>query len=99
MADHVEINQIKIRIAGIGGLGMVAMVPVMAYAMPEVRQFLLLTYGAGFAGAFAFIAYRRWIRPERPHRPTLMVLDTPERTDDAEHRSGPEAPAQLSVVG
>ena len=99
MADQVEINQSKIRIAGIGGLGMVAMVPVMAYAMPEVRQFLFLTYGAGIAGAFAFIAYRRWIRPERPHRPTLMVLHTPERTDDARHRSGPEAPAQLAVVG
>ena len=75
MADQVEINQSKIKIAGIGGLGMLAMVPVMAYAMPEARQFVLLSYGAGALGAAAFVGYRRWVRPERPHRPTLI---TPE---------------------
>ena len=78
MADRAEINISKIKIAGVGGLGMVAMVGVVAYAMPEARQFVLLSYGAGVIGAFAFIAYRRWMRPERPHRPTLMTVNTPE---------------------
>ena len=73
MADRVEINMSRIKIAGVGGLGMLAMVGVVAYAMPEARQFVLLSYGAGTLGAFAVIAYRRWIRPERPHRPTLMT--------------------------
>jgi hypothetical protein len=33
----------RIKIAGVGGLGMVAMVGVMAYAMPELRQFVFLS--------------------------------------------------------
>lgn len=74
MGDIVEINQSKIKVAGVGGLGMLAMVGVVAYALPQVRPFLLLSYGAGALGAFAFIAYRRWITPDRPHQPTLMSV-------------------------
>jgi len=37
MADRVEINMSRIKIAGVGGLGMLAMVGVVAYAMPEAR--------------------------------------------------------------
>jgi hypothetical protein len=77
MADRVEINISRIKIAGVGGFGMLAMVGVMAYAMPEARRFVLLSYSAGILGAFVFIAYRRWIKPERPHGPTLMTVNTP----------------------
>ena len=95
MADRVEINMSRIKIAGIGGVGMLAMVGVVAYAMPEARQFVLLSYGAGTLGAFAFIAYRRWIKPERPHSPTLMTVDTPERTGGLEDTVRPKTPIKL----
>ena len=99
MADQVEINQSKIRVAGIGGLGMVAMVPVIAYALPEVRQFLALAYGAGVFGPFAVIAYRRWMKPERPHGPILMVVDMPEGVGKPNDRSQRQTPAELVAVG
>jgi hypothetical protein len=98
MADRVEINISRIKIAGVGGLGMLAMVAVIAYAMPQARQFVLTSYGAGIVGAFLFIAYRRWIRPERPHRPTLMMVNTPERTGDPEDRIPPETHSKLLAV-
>jgi hypothetical protein len=98
MADRVEINVSSIKVAGVGGLGMLAMVGVVAYAMPEARQFVLLSYGAGTFGAFAFIAYRRWIKPERPHRPTLMTVATPERTGEREDQIRPETPTKLVAV-
>jgi hypothetical protein len=98
MADQVEINQSRIKIAGVGGLGMLAMVGVVAYALPEARQFVFLSYGAGTLGAFAFIAYRRWMRPERPHRPTLLTVDMVERTQDGEAPTRPGTPAKLAVV-
>ncbi len=89
MADRVEINISRIKIAGVGGLGMLAMVAVVAYAMPQARAFVLTSYSAGIVGAVAFIAYRRWIKPERPHRPTLMLVNTPERAGDEEDRIHP----------
>ena len=98
MADRVEINMSSIKVAGVGGFGMLAMVGVVAYAMPEARQFVLLSYGAGILGAFAFIAYRRWIKPERPHRPTLMAVDIPERVREMEDRIRPDTPAELVAV-
>jgi hypothetical protein len=98
MADRVEINMSSIKVAGVGGFGMLAMVGVVAYALPEARQFLLLSYGAGTFGALTFIAYRRWIKPERPHRPTLMTVSTPEPTSEREHRTHPETPTKLVVV-
>jgi hypothetical protein len=98
MADRVEINMSRIKIAGVGGFGMLAMVAVVAYAMPQAREFVLTSYGAGIAGAFAFIAYRRWIRPERPHRPTLMMVNTPVLTDDREERVPPVTSNKLVAV-
>lgn len=98
MADRVEINVSRIKIAGVGGLGMVAMVGVMAYAMPEVRQFVLLSYGAGALGAFAFILYRRWMKPERPHGPTLMAVHTPAPTSQIEEPLDLDTPSELVVA-
>jgi hypothetical protein len=98
MADRVEINMSRIKIAGVGGFGMLAMVVVVAYAMPEARRFVLLSYSAGILGAFAFIAYRRWIKPERPHGPTLMTADMPERTGEREDRIRRESPSKLLAV-
>jgi hypothetical protein len=72
-----QINMSSIKVAGVGGLGMVAIVGVMAYAMPEVRGFVFLSLAGGVVAGLAFIAYRYWLRTQPPpHGPTLMV-DTP----------------------
>jgi hypothetical protein len=68
-----QINISSIKVAGVGGLGMVAMVVLMAFALPEVRVFALVSGTAGAITGAALIGYRRWMKPEPPHGPTLMV--------------------------
>lgn len=68
-----EINMSRIKVSGIGGLGMVAIAGVMAYALPEARGFVVGSLAGGFVAGVAYIAYRRWVVPQRPHGPTLMV--------------------------
>lgn len=95
MADleRPEINMAHIKVAGIGGLGMVAMVAVLAYNMPAVRTFVLLSVAGGVLIALGVIAYRRWIHVEPPHGPTLMVIDadavskSTRESDRADHVS------------
>jgi hypothetical protein len=90
--EDPQINMSRIGVAGVGGLGMVAVVGVMAYALPEVGAFLLIScIGGAIAGA-GFIAYRRWLRPEPPHGPTLMVetsaaIGTETRTNQIDGRA------------
>jgi hypothetical protein len=95
--DRPEINMSSIKVAGIGGLGMVAVVIGMAIEMPVVRAFAVLSGAGGIIGGAAFIAYRRWVRPDPPHGPTLMVETSPEttrtgeRVDDAAFKLSPVA--------
>jgi hypothetical protein len=90
MADleRPEINMAHIKVAGIGGLGMVAMVAVLAYNMPAVRTFVFLSAAGGVLIGLGVIAYRRWIHVEPPHGPTLMV-DSPASTDAAARTAAP----------
>jgi hypothetical protein len=73
LPERPEINMSSIKVAGIGGLGMVAIVVIMALALPPVRWFVTLALAGGLLGGLAFIAFRKWVRPEPPHRPTLLV--------------------------
>jgi hypothetical protein len=54
-----SINMAKIPVAGIGGLGMVALVVVMAIALPMARWLLLIAGPAGLLLAAALVLYRR----------------------------------------
>ncbi len=76
--DRPEINMSSIKVAGIGGLGLVAVVFGMAVEMPVVRVFAIVSAAGGIIGGLAFIAYRRWVRPDPPHGPTLMVEMSPD---------------------
>jgi hypothetical protein len=71
-----QINMSSIKVSGIGGLGMIAVCGLMAYTLLEIRWFLFVSLAGGIIGAMALIAYRRWVRPEPPHGPTLMVNTT-----------------------
>jgi hypothetical protein len=95
-ADRAEINMSRIRVSGIGGLGMIAIAGVMAYALPEARGFVLASLAGGFIAGVAFVAYRRWIRPDPPHGPTLMV-DTTGVVDPTPERPSTDRSIRLSA--
>jgi hypothetical protein len=64
-ADHVRfpptdvINAAHIRVAGVGGLGLVAMATAVALAVPRIRLTLAIGCVLGFGLAAALISYRR----------------------------------------
>ena len=53
------INVSHIRVAGFGGLGLVAVAAGMAIALPRIGQTLIIGAIGGAAAAFAVIRYRR----------------------------------------
>jgi len=95
-----QINISSIKVAGLGGLGMIAVLGAMAYVLPAVRAFALVGLAGGVLVATTFIAYRRLRKPDPPSRPTLMVDEPgeamsekpdPVRTDSRAQLSGQEA--------
>ena len=76
--ERPEINMSSIKVAGVGGLGMIAVIAVMAYALPEVRWFVLASLAGGALIGLAFVAYRTLRGAEPPHGPTLMVSQPEE---------------------
>lgn len=64
-ADHVRfaptdvINAAHIRVAGVGGLGLVAMAAAVALAVPRIRLTLAIGCVLGFGLAAVLISYRR----------------------------------------
>ena len=57
------INISAIRVAGIGGLGLVAMAAGLAWTFPSIARSLTLGAGLGIVLAVALIAYRRRVGP------------------------------------
>ena len=49
-------------------------------------------------GALALIAYRRFIQPERPHGPTLMMVETPEPIPQRENPVDLDTLTELAAV-
>jgi hypothetical protein len=95
--ERPEINMSRIKVAGIGGLGMVAIVVIMALELPMVRWFAAFALAGGLLGGMAFIAFRKWVRPEPPHRPTLLV-ETPLVSTPAEDPEDVDTTARLARV-
>ena len=55
--DHI--NMAHIRVAGVGGLGLVAMAAVVAWNVPEIGDVMAFALVAGVVLAVALIAWRR----------------------------------------
>lgn len=55
--DHI--NMAHIRVAGIGGLGLVAMAAVVAWNVPEIATAMTIALVTGVALAVGLIAWRR----------------------------------------
>ena len=65
------INMAHIRVAGVGGLGMVAMAIVVAIFVPVIRVTMTIALLLGIALAAALIALRRRQGPFSPRRGTV----------------------------
>ena len=63
--EHLEppstsiINMARIRVSGVGGLGMVAMSIVVAAFVPRIRSSMLIAFALGIGLALVLIARRR----------------------------------------
>jgi hypothetical protein len=99
------INMARIRVAGGGGLGMVAMATVVAIFVPRIRFSMVVGLVLGGVLATALIAYRRrqgsWSSGGRhPGAHSLFAIDMPVRrgTTDDDATGGPAWPALTSPV-
>ena len=76
MADSdPQINISRIKVAGVGGLGLVVVVAAMAWQMPEVRGFVIAGIAGGIIGAAALLSYRRWRGPDTIGPGPIFGLD------------------------
>jgi hypothetical protein len=57
------INMARIRVAGVGGLGMLAMAVVVAFTVPRIGESLAIGLGLGGVLAVVLIAFRRRTGP------------------------------------
>jgi hypothetical protein len=76
------INMARIRVTGIGGLGMVAMASVVAIFVPRIREAMAVALVLGVLFAVALIASRRKRGPlpssgARPGANTALSIDDP----------------------
>jgi len=67
------INMARIRVAGVGGLGMVAMSLVVAAFVPSIRFSMAIACALGVVLAAVLIAFRR---RKGPLMTTFHLLDT-----------------------
>ena len=85
----LQINMSAISVAGVGGLGMVAMVGIMAAAFQPARWLLAAGIAGGATIAIALIAKRRHRRIGGPRGDLPLVLfRRPNNVTDGESAEG-----------
>lgn len=95
--DRSNINMSSIPVAGVGGLGLVAVAGIMAYVLPEARAFAIAGLVGGVIGGCALIAYRRLTTSEPRSGATLMIDSSAETAATADRRR-PHSELRLSPV-
>jgi len=84
--DHpVEINMSGIPVAGVGGLGLVAVALFMAFVFPEARGLLMLGALGGIIIAAGLVMLRRRHLPSDSDSNNPSVLFRPEPTKTSTH--------------
>ena len=83
------INMARIRVAGVGGLGLIAMAGVVAWFVPRIGQTLLVGFVLGVVFAVAMILRRRRAGPmpssgRRPGANAILSIDRPMTPEDEE---------------
>ncbi len=96
------INMAHIRVAGIGGLGMVAAAVVIAVNVPEIGWSLPAGVGLGGVLAAALIAYRSriWRKDEDDNRyvPPPALLAGGRRSSRVRPRSGDDRSEERAIA-
>jgi hypothetical protein len=97
------INMARIRVAGVGGLGMVAMAVTVAIFVPRIRSTMALALALGVAMAIALIALRRREGPlsssNGPGAHSMFPLDEPPAAAPATDLSSVCDPKQEFAPG
>ena len=86
------INMARIRVAGIGGLGLVAMALVVAFNIPRIRQSVMLGVVLGALFGVILILWRKHagVMPSSGRRAganTTLSIEVPSGPDDKEQTS------------
>jgi hypothetical protein len=91
------INMAHIRVAGVGGLGMLGAAVVTAVSLPEIGVALVTGVGLGAAIAAGLIAYRRRSSAAGPGGPGRYVGQPPSvfALDERAARVAPRAKGEL----
>ena len=84
------INMSRIRVAGVGGLGLFAMAVVVAWFVPRIGQTLLIGFvlGVVFAGVMILRRRRSGLMPSSGRRSganAILSIDNPMVPEDDEH--------------
>ena len=93
-SQHDVINVSAIRVAGIGGLGLIAVSVGLAFTFPRIGQSLMLAAVLGVAMAAGLILYRRRTGPmpssgRQSGSNTTLAIDQPEpRASDTQPPPG-----------
>jgi hypothetical protein len=100
MSPMNAINMARIRVNGIGGLGMVAMATVVAIFVPRIRETMALALVLGVLFAVILIARRRRTGPlpssgGRPGANTALSIDDPWPVEERKRRD-PSSSHELS---
>jgi hypothetical protein len=82
---RVEINISGIPVAGVGGLGLVAMAVWVSVVMPELRGTLVAGLSGGAVLAIALIVARRHIKSSGPSGTDPKILFRPVPSEDPSH--------------
>ena len=90
------INMARIRVEGVGGLGLVAMALTVAWFVPRIRQHVAIGLGLGVLLAVVLILLRRRRGPmlssgEAPGANSTLSLDAPPPPPEVDHRGVPRA--------
>ena len=95
------INMARIRVSGIGGLGMVAMAVTVAIFVPRIRLTMIVALLLGAAMAAVMIALRRRTgslpSSNHPGAHTMLPIDAPPAVQD-DGRATPQRPRQDLAV-
>jgi hypothetical protein len=97
------INMAHIRVAGVGGLGLVAMAAWVAFNVPRIGQVLAIGLVTGAALAAVLIYRRRARGPmpssgERPGANTVLSIDAPSRPARETARHGDDVTRRVPDV-
>jgi hypothetical protein len=95
MAPGNAINMARIRVNGIGGLGMVAMATVVAIFVPRIRETMAVALVLGVLFAVALIVARRKRGPlpssgARPGANTALSIDDPFPAEPRDRHASPD---------